>query len=1097
MFYRIRTLLTPLVFLIIANSSAQNIAPTLSAIGDQVYCPKSQINIVTDFNIIDPDDTEIEALFVQISAGYVSGQDSLLLLGVHPNITTSWNILEGKLTLRGITAAPVSYIDLIAAIKDIVFQSTSNSPSNKDFSITIGDANYLPSTDHYYEYVPSLGITWTAAKSAAEGRTYFGLQGYLATITSQEEAQLSGEQAAGAGWIGGSDAGTEGVWKWVTGPENGTTFWNGGINGSTPNYANWNTAEPNQAGDEDYAHVTAPGVGLAGSWNDLSNTGSPSGSYQPKGYIVEYGGMPGDPSLNISASTSIYTASISDTKGDSRCGDGTLIIEATPSPGATVFWYDSAMGGIPLGSGNLFITPVISTSTTYYAYASINGCFEGNRTPVLANVITIPTILSVDDAIVCESDSGVLKATASSGNVNWYDSLTGGTSLFTGNNFTTPVLSNTTIYYVDATFSGCTTSSRTAVTLIVQKTPLPTGNTLQTFCDIQDAAISDLVASGNAIQWYVTSTGGVPLDITEKLTSTTYYATQTVNNCESILRLAVDVEVYETVEALQPTDIPVLYECDTDVDGDDTNGFSTFDLTLNETILLNGKRASDFTFSYFIDATYNTAIPTPANAFVNTFMDSQPIYVRISNNTDSSCYTDVSFNIEVNKLPEIQSIIVFKNCDEDGNPDGFTDFNLNEANDVITNNNASNSTITYHVSIADANTNAGAVNATLFNNSTANPVYARVENSNGCHRVSTVDLQVSTTAFPANYFETLEFCDDDTTIDGLRAFDLTQASALFIAQFPLGQNLSVHYFRNLSDAQLEQNEIVSQTDYVNEESFDQILYVRVESDDNGDCFGLGPHLVLKVNPRPEFEVDQTETYCLDNTPIMLRTFNPNGSYTYEWKDENGMVVSNSPDVTVVSGGTYNVIATSSGFGCESFPVSFTVVESAKATIDIDDITIVELSDNNSITINNDNNNLGIGDYEFALDNEFGPYQDEPFFDHVGAGPHTVYVRDKKKCGTAELDVFILGFPKFFTPNNDGKNDTWQVKGLGNSFSNTSVVNVYDRYGKLVKQLNAKNGKWDGSFNGNKLPTSDYWFVAQLIDQTGAERIYRGHFSLIN
>ena len=269
----------------------------------------------------------------------------------------------------------------------------------------------------------------------------------------------------------------------------------------------------------------------------------------------------------------------------------------------------------------------------------------------------------------------------------------------------------------------------------------------------------------------------------------------------------------------------------------------------------------------------------------------------------------------------------------------------------------------------------------------------------------------------------------------------------------------------------------------------------MESDDNGDCFGLGPHLTLSVNPRPEFEVDQTEIYCLDNNPITLFTYNPKGNYTYEWRDSNNLVVGNLPDLTVVSGGNYTVIATSS-VGCESFPVEFAVVESAIATIDQDDITIVELSDNNSITINNENNNLGIGDYEFALDNMNGPYKDDPFFDRVGAGNHIVYVKDKNKCGIAELEVFILGFPKYFTPNNDGYNDTWQIKGLGTDFSDTSVLNVYDRYGKLIKQLNAKNGKWDGTFNGQHLIASDYWFVAELVKASGNTIIYRGHFSLV-
>jgi len=95
-----------------------------------------------------------------------------------------------------------------------------------------------------------------------------------------------------------------------------------------------------------------------------------------------------------------------------------------------------------------------------------------------------------------------------------------------------------------------------------------------------------------------------------------------------------------------------------------------------------------------------------------------------------------------------------------------------------------------------------------------------------------------------------------------------------------------------------------------------------------------------------------------------------------------------------------------------------------------------------------------------------------------------------------LDIFILGFPKFFTPNNDGNNDTWHVKGLGNDFTNASIVSVFDRYGKLIKQINAKNGFWDGTFNGQQLIGDDYWFVAQLIETSGNVRTFRGHFSLV-
>ena len=128
------------IFLLITSFgwSQQNIAPTLTAVGNQDYCPKSQIRIVTDFNIIDPDDTEILALYIQVSTGYIRGEDTLLLSGSHPNVSTFWNSTEGKLTLSGIGGALVNYTDLIAATKDIVFQSTSNNPIDKVFSITIG-----------------------------------------------------------------------------------------------------------------------------------------------------------------------------------------------------------------------------------------------------------------------------------------------------------------------------------------------------------------------------------------------------------------------------------------------------------------------------------------------------------------------------------------------------------------------------------------------------------------------------------------------------------------------------------------------------------------------------------------------------------------------------------------------------------------------------------------------------------------------------------------------------------------------------------------------------------------------------------------------
>jgi gliding motility-associated-like protein len=102
------------------------------------------------------------------------------------------------------------------------------------------------------------------------------------------------------------------------------------------------------------------------------------------------------------------------------------------------------------------------------------------------------------------------------------------------------------------------------------------------------------------------------------------------------------------------------------------------------------------------------------------------------------------------------------------------------------------------------------------------------------------------------------------------------------------------------------------------------------------------------------------------------------------------------------------------------------------------------------------------------------------------------VRDtKNNCGIVEEVVSVIGFPLFFTPNDDSYNDTWQVFGTSNQFQANTTIFIYDRYGKLLKQLDPTGPGWNGIYNGRKLPSNDYWFHVTLQDG----RVFRSHFAL--
>lgn len=231
-----------------------------------------------------------------------------------------------------------------------------------------------------------------------------------------------------------------------------------------------------------------------------------------------------------------------------------------------------------------------------------------------------------------------------------------------------------------------------------------------------------------------------------------------------------------------------------------------------------------------------------------------------------------------------------------------------------------------------------------------------------------------------------------------------------------------------------------------------------------------------------------QTGALINSAQLLSGLNPN-TYTIDWFLD-GNRVSTGPDYTAIKEGTYTIISTKNtpniGSDCGYNPATVTVEKSSPAIATAAVTDAFEDSIDIVVTLTN-----GFGIYEYQMDG--GDFQTSNVFTNVSSGQHIITVKDTKgNCDNRILTVNVLKYPKFFTPNGDHNHDTWNITDL--AFQPDAVINIFDRYGKFLKQLTPSGPGWDGNYNGNPLPSSDYWFQV-FYTQDGATQIFRSHFSL--
>ena len=567
--------------------------------------------------------------------------------------------------------------------------------------------------------------------------------------------------------------------------------------------------------------------------------------------------------------------------------------------------------------------------------------------------------------------------------------------------------------------------------------------------------------------------------------------------------------------ANQPADIEL---CDSTNDGDGSNGIAqSFDLDSQTSIILGTQNSADYKVTYHLSKTdANSGNDPQSSLFTNTIRDLQTIYVRVTDNK-TSCFTDHnSFNVIVNPIPIANFVTDIEICDDnsDGSArNGFSQsINLQgQTDEILGTQDPTIYSVTYHHSLLEAQ-NGSNVLGTPYSNTIPykETIYIRIYNSLTMCVNDISNFQVIVNPEPTfTAVSNLSYCDNDLDGDDangiIQNIDLESQIPILlgVAQDPDDYNVSFH----ISQADADSGDLPIASPYTNSNNIETI-HVRIQNKSTS-CLNNTATFDVIVNSLPNFMVNSAQILCLNDTPKNIYVENPEAIYSYIWNDASGNEISTEDNLNVTTGGNYTVTATTTdGTNC-SRTETIVITESNPAILLASFITIVDQGnnigseDNLSIVIDVINNDLGPGDYQFALRNDdqntTTSYQDEPLFENLEGAIYTIIVNDKNGCvPDATLQVSVLQFPKFFTPNGDGSNDTYRVKGANKTFYPNSSINIFNRYGKLVAQIPIDSQGWNGTYNGKKLSSDDYWYNITLIPADNNKQIINktGNFSLL-
>ncbi|MFK7831641.1 MAG: choice-of-anchor L domain-containing protein, partial [Winogradskyella sp.] len=561
--------------------------------------------------------------------------------------------------------------------------------------------------------------------------------------------------------------------------------------------------------------------------------------------------------------------------------------------------------------------------------------------------------------------------------------------------------------------------------------------------------------------------------------------TDTNTGCISFVTLTIRVlpNPTPTASAL----LPNIELCDDNGAGD---AIEVFDLTENQVLIRNGEVGVTITYYESLEDADagSSAIADPTQ--YSNMETPQEIYVRMTNDL-TGCYELVDFTIIVHPLPEVVAVTDFIQCEL--NTDGQDSFDLTIKDaEVLNGQDATLFAVSYHESLADAEAGINDL-VSPYSNTLGNPqqIFVTITNTETGCSISTqsfnIEVQEAAQANPDMDPILYELCDDAMETDGNATndstqFDLTAQNAdILDGQDPV--NYIVSYYESQDDADNKVNPLPTLYENITNP---QVIYARVDNDtldgmgaDTSICYETA-ELTLQVNALPLLQLEELYILCVNTDgseirePLVIDTGLSASDYSFVWTlDGTEITGETGSSIMPSQGGTYTVTVTDE-------------TTSLETNCSNDATMIVEESERPTLTINlltdafADNHILEAvvaeeGDFEYSLDG--GLWQDDPIFTNVSPGLHEITARDKNGCGLDTATKFIIDYPLFFTPNGDAQNETWNIEGIGND----AKIYIFDRYGKLLKQLSPTGTGWDGTFNGSMMPTSDYWFTVEYTE----------------